>query len=68
MALLKDLIVTGASKFISDAYFNTIKAGTWNGSVIGLAYGGLGTNASSVTKAYVFAAPAAAMVLLLLEH
>lgn len=46
MALLKDLVVTGASRYIGDAYFNTIKSGTWNGSVIGTAYGGLGRNCS----------------------
>lgn len=40
MALLKDLIVQGASRFIGDAYFNTIKSGTWNGSPIDLEHGG----------------------------
>ena len=43
MALLKDLIVAGASKFIGDAYFAAIKAGTWNGGTIGVGYGGTGT-------------------------
>ena len=48
MALLKDLIVQGASRFISDAYFATIKSGTWNGSTISVPYGG--TGATSFTS------------------
>ncbi|MBI2038063.1 MAG: beta-propeller fold lactonase family protein [Candidatus Magasanikbacteria bacterium] len=32
--------------FLSNAYFNTIASGTWNGSVIGIAYGG--TNSSTI--------------------
>lgn len=32
MALLKDLIVNGSSRFIGDAYFQTIKEGVWNGT------------------------------------
>lgn len=40
MALLKDLIVQGASRFIGDAYFATIKAGVWNGTPIDLSHGG----------------------------
>lgn len=34
MAILKDLIVNGAARFIGDAYFATIKSGVWNGSKI----------------------------------
>lgn len=40
MALLKDLIVQGASRFIGDAYFATIKAGVWDGTPIDLSHGG----------------------------
>ena len=40
MAILKDLIVQGASRFIGDAYFATIKAGVWNGTPIDLSHGG----------------------------
>lgn len=40
MALLKDLIVQGASRFIGDAYFATIKEGVWNGTPIDLSHGG----------------------------
>ena len=40
MALLKDLIVQGASRFIGDAYFATVKAGVWNGTPIDLSHGG----------------------------
>lgn len=50
MAILKDLIVNGASRFIGDAYFNTIKAGVWNGTAIDVAHGGTGRN--SVTSGY----------------
>ncbi len=32
--------------FLSNAYFNTIASGTWNGSVVGVAYGG--TNSSTI--------------------
>ena len=35
----------------------TISSGTWNGSIIGLAYGGTGVNASSITANYAFIAP-----------
>lgn len=35
----------------------TITTGTWNGSVIGLAYGGTGANNSSITQNYAFLAP-----------
>lgn len=38
MALLKDLIVNGSSRFIGDAYFNTIKEGVWNGTRLGKDY------------------------------
>lgn len=38
MALLKDLIVTGASRFLGDAYFKTIKEGIWNGTRLGKSY------------------------------
>lgn len=50
MAILKDLIVNGSSRFIGDAYFNTIKAGTWNGNVIDVQYGGTGK--ASITSGY----------------
>lgn len=38
MALLKDLIVTGASRYLGDAYFKTIKEGVWNGTRLGKGY------------------------------
>lgn len=47
MAILKDLIVNGASRFIGDAYFNTIKAGVWNGTAIDVAHGGTGLTSLS---------------------
>ena len=42
MALLKNLIVNGVARFISDAYLSVVKSGTWNGSTIGVEYGGTG--------------------------
>lgn len=47
MAILKDLIVNGASRFIGDAYFNTIKAGVWNGTAIDVSHGGTGLTSLS---------------------
>ena len=38
----------------------TITTGTWNGTAIGVAYGGTGVNASSTTAKYAFMAPNAA--------
>ena len=35
----------------------TISTGTWNGSIVGTAYGGSGADGSSVTAGYVLAAP-----------
>ena len=35
----------------------TITTGTWNGSIIGLAYGGTGANNSSITQNYAFLGP-----------
>jgi hypothetical protein len=49
MALLKDLIVQGASRFIGDAYFATIKAGVWNGTPIDLSHGGTALTSGTQT-------------------
>lgn len=57
MALLKDLIVQGASRFIGDAYLALVKSGTWHGSIIEKAYGGTGVDNTNITARYVFAAP-----------
>lgn len=46
MAILKSLIVNGVSKHLQDTYLSTIKSGTWNGSTIGVAYGGTGVTSS----------------------
>lgn len=46
MAILKSLIVNGVAKHLNDSYLNVIKSGTWNGSVIGVAYGGTGVSSS----------------------
>lgn len=46
MAILKDLIVNGKARHLSDTYLSTVKSGTWNGSVIGVAYGGTGVNSA----------------------
>lgn len=40
MALLRDLVVEGNARFNSDAFFNVIKSGIWNGSTIDVAHGG----------------------------
>jgi hypothetical protein len=53
MAILKDLIVNGAARFIGDAYFNTIKAGTWNGNAISVTYGGTGLTSVASNKVLV---------------
>ena len=53
MAILKDLIVNGAARFIGDAYFNTIKAGTWNGDAISVTYGGTGLTSVASNKVLV---------------
>lgn len=50
MAILKDLIVTGASKYIGDAYFQIIKAGSWNGNTIDVAHGGTNVNSGVGSK------------------
>lgn len=42
MAILKNLIVNGVTKLLSDAYLSVVKSGTWNGSTIGVGYGGTG--------------------------
>lgn len=42
MAILKNLIVNGVTKLLSDVYLSVVKSGTWNGSTIGVAYGGTG--------------------------
>lgn len=51
MAILKDLIVNGVVRHISDSYFATIKSGTWNGSTITVPYGGTGLNSLSSASA-----------------
>lgn len=53
MAILKDLIVNGAARFIGDAYFNTIKSGTWNGNAISVTYGGTGLTSVASNKVLV---------------
>ena len=50
MAVLKDLIVQGKSKFLNDSYFSKIKAGTWEGSTVGLAFGGTGVTTLPALK------------------
>lgn len=42
MAILKDLIVQGNSRFIGDTNLGTVKSGVWNGSTIDVSYGGTG--------------------------
>lgn len=42
MAILKDLIVQGNSRFIGDTNLGIVKSGVWNGSTIDVSYGGTG--------------------------
>lgn len=50
MAILKDLIVNGATRLVGDAYMNTIKSGTWNGSPIAVANGGTGATTAATAR------------------
>ena len=49
MANLRDLIVQGNSRFIGETNLNLVRSGVWNGSPIGIEYGG--TNATTAAGA-----------------
>lgn len=51
--------LTAAGSFLTSTITNlgTITTGTWNASIIGLAYGGTGVNATSISQNYAFMGP-----------